>query len=144
MVEVSPRVLIVEGDESLRRRIYGKLLDLDIFSDPVSTGKYALENLASRPYAVVVLDLALTDVDVAHFLEQVAAMPVRPVVIAIATTENLRKLDTEVVQIVVRQPVKLSSLVDLIESCCRQAAATQSPVKTPGSSKKNGDRVPDA
>ena len=144
MAEVSPRVLIVEGDETLRRRIYGRLLEVDIFSDPVSTGKHALANLDERPYAVLVVDLSISDIDAAQFLERVATLPARPVVIAIASTDNLRKLDTEVVQIVVRQPVKVSNLVDLIESCCRQAAATQSPVAQSRSPKKNGDRVPDA
>jgi DNA-binding NtrC family response regulator len=144
MTEVSPRVLIVEEEETLRRRLYGRLLDRDIFSDPVASGKHALDQLAERPYAVMVLDLSIRDIDVAQLLERVAVMPARPVVIAIASTENLRKLDTEVVQIVVRQPVRIGNLIDLIESCCRQAASTHSPVNTPGSAKKNGDRVPDA
>lgn len=144
MTEVSPRVLIVEGEENLRRRLYGQLLDRDIFSDPVSTGKHALDHLAERSYAVVVLDLAISDIDAAQLLERVAAMASRPVVIAIASTENLRKLDTDVVQIVMRQPVRIASLIDLIESCCRQSASTQSPVSTTGSSKKNGKRSPDA
>jgi DNA-binding NtrC family response regulator len=121
------------------------LLDLDIFSDPVSTGKDALEHLVARPYAVIVLDLAISDVAATQVLEFVAGLTAaRPVVIAIASGENLRKLDTEVVQIVVRHPIRLSSLVDLVESCCRQAAGTQSPVKSSGPAKKNGDRVPDA
>jgi DNA-binding response OmpR family regulator len=120
------RVLIADGDAAVRQQLYSALLQHDIFSDCVLTTDDALQKLEERPYGVVVLDIALPPGNVAGVIERIAAQPSaeRPVVLILAThPEATRSLDVEIVQIVLRKPVVLSQLVDLVRSCLRSAAA---------------------
>jgi DNA-binding response OmpR family regulator len=120
------RVLIADGDAAVRQQLYSALLQHDIFSDCVLTTDDALQKLNERPYGVVVLDIALPPGNVAGVIERIAAQPSaeRPVVLILAThPEATRSLDVEIVQIVLRKPVVLSQLVDLVRSCLRSAAA---------------------
>jgi DNA-binding response OmpR family regulator len=121
--ELGPRVLIADGDTTLRQRLYGALLDRDIFSDCSSSVEDSVEKLDSTVYAVVVLDIALGG-ELHRVLDRIGAIAhaERPVVLVLApNVEAARALDVEIVQIVLRKPVLLPQLVDLIRSCIRSA-----------------------
>jgi hypothetical protein len=114
--ELGPRVLIADGDATLRQRLYGALLERDIFSDCSSSVDDSVE-------AVVVLDIALAG-ELHRVLDRIGAIThaERPVVLVLApNVEAARALDVEIVQIVLRKPVLLPQLVDLIRSCIRSA-----------------------
>ncbi len=120
------RVLIADADASVRRQLYGALLEHDIFSDCVVSTTDALEKMATERYGLLVIDVALPFGDVETVIARVHEMPPssRPVVLVLAANpEATRSLDVEIVQIVLRRPVVLAHLVDLVRNCLRSAAA---------------------
>ena len=123
-VDVVPRVLIAEGDAVLRQQLFSALLGFDVFSDMVGTTGDALTRLAQERYGVIVIDVGLHSGDVDRVIGHIAAMPVaqRPVVLVLASNpETTRSLDVEIVQIVLRKPVNLPQLVDVVRSCVRSS-----------------------
>jgi DNA-binding response OmpR family regulator len=135
------RVLIADADAGLRQQLYGALLEHDIFSDCVASTHDAVEKLARERYGLVVIDVALPHGDVEQVIARIHDMPAasRPVVLVLAAKpEAARTLDVEIVQIVLRRPVLLGQLVDLVRSCLRSAAASRpDPPKQSG----NGDQL---
>ena len=120
-VDVS-RVLIADGDAALRQQLSGALLKLHVYSDVVRTTEEALAHLAEHEYGVLVIDVALAAGDVERVIAHIESMPPlqRPVVLVLAANpEAARSLDVEIVQIVLRRPVNLPQLVDLVRSCIR-------------------------
>lgn len=120
-VDVS-RVLIADGDAALRQQLSGELLKLHVYSDVVRTTEEALAHLAEHEYGVLVIDVALATGDVERVIAHIESMPAlqRPVVLVLAANpESARSLDVEIVQIVLRRPVNLPQLVDLVRSCIR-------------------------
>ena len=118
------RVLIADGDTDLRRRVSRALLDVDVFADTSATTTETISRLAADSYGVMILDVALAG-DVAQVIARIAAMPegARPVVLILAgSPEAARSLDVEIVQIVLRKPVNLRQLVDVVRSCIRNAS----------------------
>ncbi|MDQ3283592.1 MAG: response regulator [Acidobacteriota bacterium] len=133
------RVLIADGDRSLRQQLYSALLETDIFSDCVSTIDDALEKLGSDRYGLVVFDVGLPDGDAERVVARIRELPLqsRPVVIALAAKPaTARGLDVDIVQIVLRRPVIFSHLVELIRNCIRTAANRNA---VPGPEKENGN-----
>jgi DNA-binding response OmpR family regulator len=119
------RVLIADSDPPLRQRLFSALLDAEIYSDCVTNTTDALAKLAEEQYGVVVMDVALPVGDAELIVERIARMPatLRPVVLVLAANpEAARSLDVEIVQIVLRRPVNLGQLVDLVRSCIRNSA----------------------
>ncbi len=123
-VDVVPRVLIADGDPVLRQQLFGALLSSDVFSDVVATTGDALTRLAQERYGVVVVDVGLHAGDVDRVIAHIAAMPLteRPVVLVLASNPAAtRSLDVEIVQIVLRKPLNLPQLVDVVRSCVRSS-----------------------
>ena len=123
------RVLIADGDAALRQQLSSALLSLDVFSDSVATSADALARLGEERYGVVVIDVSLpAGEDIHRVIAWIAAMPVaeRPVVLVLAAKpEAARSLDVEIVQIVLRKPVNLPQLVDVVRSCVRSSRKRQ-------------------
>jgi DNA-binding NtrC family response regulator len=116
------RVLIADSDMSLRQQLYGALLDQDIYSDCVATTTDALARLGEERYGVVLIDLALPFGDIEQVISRIAQLQptLRPVVLVLAANPlAARTLDVEIVQIVLRRPVYLSQLVDVVRNCIR-------------------------
>jgi DNA-binding response OmpR family regulator len=132
----APRVLIADGDMALRQQLYSTLLNRDVFSDCVSSTSEALEKLGTESYGVVIIDVALPPGDVERVVERIAKLPLgqRPVVLVLAgNPEAARSLDVEIVQIVLRKPVNVPQLVDVVRSCLRNSHG-RSATAQPGSS----------
>ena len=122
MADEFPRVLIADSDSGLRQQLFSALLSSDVFSDCVTTTNDAIAKLEQQKYAVLVLDVSLQFGDVDRVIARVAKMPaaMRPVVLILASNpEAARSLDVEIVQIVLRKPVHLQQLVEMVRSCIR-------------------------
>jgi DNA-binding NtrC family response regulator len=142
VADLGGRVLIADRDATLRQLLYSRLLNADLFSDCVATGREALERLVETSYAVTVIDVTLADVDAVQVIEAIAqiAPARRPVVLVLAERpEAARTLDVEIVQIVLRKPVDMNQLVELIASCARSATRRSENVSLPPP--KNGDQL---
>lgn len=119
-----PRVLIADGDAALRQQLFSALLGFDVLSDGAGTTAEALTRLAEERYGVVVVDVGLQGGDVDRVIAYIASMPLaqRPVVLVLAANpEATRSLDVEIVQIVLRKPLNLPQLVDVVRSCVRSS-----------------------
>ncbi len=57
------RVLVVEDDENMRRRVVELIGNGNVKVDEAATGKQAIEALRSTQYACVILDIGLPDMD---------------------------------------------------------------------------------
>jgi len=125
------RVLIAEGDERLRRKLYGMLLDREIFSDVVANSNAAIDKLRGEQYALVLLDLALPPDTADEVMQFVAKLPPRrrPFILALATHQDNRGLDVEIVQIVLRKPFDLTSTADIVQSCLRSTHRSEGRAK---------------
>lgn len=120
--------MIADTDAALRQQLSARLLDLDVFSDCASNAADALGKLDESSYSLVVVDVGLPDGGVEQILGRIAAFPEkgkrRPIVLVLASKpEAARSLDVEIVQIVLRRPVDMRQLLDLVRSCLRSAAA---------------------
>lgn len=70
----------------------------------------------------------MPDDGVEQIVGRIAAFPEegkrRPIVLVLANKpEAARSLDVEIVQIVLRRPVDMRQLIDLVQSCLRSAAS---------------------
>lgn len=64
------KVLIVEDDPEMRHRITELISDGDVEVDEAATGREALEAMHARPYACVILDIGLPDMEGTDLLKQ--------------------------------------------------------------------------
>ncbi len=131
------RVLIADGDMPLRQQLFSALLENDIYSDCVANTAEAIRKLNEETYGLIVIDVALPEGDVDKVIARIHQMPLalRPVVLVLAAKpEAARTLDVDIVQIVLRRPVVVSQLVELVRSCLRSAGrgTTMEPPPTKG------------
>ncbi|SRR6266852_3495360 len=118
---IDSRVLIADNDAVVRRQLYKRLLDYGIFADCVGDGAAAISRLNERSYMMLILDIGLEKVDAYQVLDRIRELPraERPIVIAVVTTQESRSLDFNVVQVVLRKPIRIGDVTDLIRSCLR-------------------------
>lgn len=128
------RVLIGDGDAALRQELFSALVSTGIHADCVASVGEALAALAERQYSVIVLDIGLPGGDAGQVVSAIAAQRLRPVVLVLGSPEAARALDVEVVQIVLRRPVRLQQVIDIIRSCARSAGRQDAVVRPKPSS----------
>lgn len=125
---LTSQVLIAETDAELRQRLYSRLLEVDVFSDCVATAGEALQKLDQTPYGIVIADVGLPSGGIERVIDRIDRMERarRPIVLILApSSEAARSLDVEIVQIVLRRPVNIAQLVDVVRSCVRNSAGEQ-------------------
>jgi DNA-binding response OmpR family regulator len=117
------RVLIVDSDRRLRSQLYTRLLDVEVFSDSVSNANEALEYLRDRSYGLILLDLELPNDEAFSVMNNVRmiALAERPMILATAARDAKADIDPELVQIVMRKPLRLADVADMIRSCVGSA-----------------------
>ena len=118
------RVLIAENDPRVRLQIQNKFLEAGIFCDTVSTPDEAIDLLGKGPYALMLLDLDLAEDEGDTTLNRIRSMPddVRPIVLATTSRSGARTVDVDLVQMIIRKPLRISDLAEMIRSCLQGAA----------------------
>lgn len=113
------RVLIADGDRRLRTNLYTRLLDADIFSDCVATANDAIEYMRDRAYGLILLDLELPNGEGYALIDQIRVLPKhqRPMILATASRDLQPNLDPDLVQIIIRKPLRLADVADMVRSC---------------------------
>ncbi|HEX8254674.1 MAG TPA: hypothetical protein VF846_16135, partial [Thermoanaerobaculia bacterium] len=99
----------------------------------------AVAKLGEETYGLLVIDVALPTGDVERVINRIHDMlpAERPVVLVLAAKpEAARTLDVDIVQIVLRRPIHLQQLVDLVRSCLRTSPPRRDATHQSG----NGDR----
>lgn len=112
------RVLLVDADEQVRALLSSALLDRDVFCDVAVSARDALVQLGARRYALMLLHLEMPGVE--DVLDCVRSLPARrrPMVLMTADVRSPKDaIDTELVQIIIRRPLKIAEVAGLIRAC---------------------------
>ena len=126
-MSITGRVLVADGEEGVRTSLFRALLDCDLFCDCVGSGGDAIIRLGDRPYDMVILDFSLPHAGAVAVLEWLRQMPVarRPMVIAISGGNDVAPdSDTEVVQMILRKPLRIRELAAMVSACLAQVRTT--------------------
>lgn len=116
-----PKVLIADADPDLRRQLYTALLTRDVFSDTVADGEAALACIEGRGYAMVLIDVDLPKVDPLRIVERLSSRPdaERPFILLLTSGVIPRTGNLDCVQIVLRKPIDVPAIADVVQSCIR-------------------------
>jgi DNA-binding response OmpR family regulator len=111
------RVLIADGSVQVREELSRTLLDGGVAADYADCGLRGAELLPAGGYALVVLDLDFDDLRAV--LDGIGRLPTRrrPIVIGTTTSRTRPDTDSELVQIIVRKPLRLLELTEMIRGC---------------------------
>ena len=117
------RVLIADNDRRLRAQLYTRLLDIEVFSDSVSNISDAMEYMRDRKYGLVLLDLELPNGEAYGLIDQIRLLALvdRPMILATASRDLQPTIDPDLVQIIMRKPLRLADVADMIRSCLHSA-----------------------
>lgn len=111
----------MEADQSVRRRLFKALLDLQVYSDSAGGGAEAIAHFTSREYGVVILDLHLEDAEAVLEAINKAPRDGRPMVIGTGERDMAHELDADLMQIVIRKPIALTQFAEVVRSCVEAA-----------------------
>lgn len=112
------RVLVVDADEQVRVLLSRALLDRDVYCDAAVSVRDALLQLGARRYALMLLHLEMPGVE--DVMDCLRSMPVkhRPMVLMTADIRSSKDaIDTELVQIIIRRPLKIADVAGMIRAC---------------------------
>lgn len=112
------RVLLVDADEQVRALLSGALLDRDVFCDAAVSARDALVQLGARRYALMLLHLEMPGVE--SVVDCIRSIPAsrRPMVLMTADVRSPKDaIDTELVQIIIRRPLKIADVSGMIRAC---------------------------
>lgn len=123
MTHAHSRVLIADPDRRLRTQLDTRLLDLEVFSDSAATANEALELLRDRNYGLILLDLEMPNDEAYSLLDAVRRLPraEQPMMVATASARAKPNVDPELVQIILRKPLRLADVAEIIRSCVGSA-----------------------
>jgi DNA-binding response OmpR family regulator len=118
-----PRALVVEDDPAIRRLVEKILTRHQIDADLASDGRTAIENLRSRDYEVLILDLMVPEVNGFQVIDYLRRSgKVLPVAVVSAVSQQaLQQLDFAVVKLVIGKPFDVEELTRGILSLVRPA-----------------------
>jgi DNA-binding NtrC family response regulator len=112
------RVLVVDADEQVRASLSRALLDRDVFCDAAVSVRDALVQLGRRHYALMLLHLEMPGVE--EVMDCIHSLPAsrRPMIIMTAEVRSSKDaIDTELVQIIIRRPLKIAEVAGMIRAC---------------------------
>lgn len=116
----SRRVLVVDDDETILALIGRVLKECNVAFDVARNGVEALQHLAARKYDVAIVDLVMPDFDGMQLLDKIGELMLQPPVIIVITahsTDFRHRLDSSIVNMVVRKPFDPKELAAMITNC---------------------------
>jgi CheY-like chemotaxis protein len=116
-----PVVLCADDDESVRRLCTAALTRAGFAVEQAANGSEALARLRTKKYSAVLLDLVMPGVHGATVLSVLGRdqPEVLPRVILISAAPEAALADAYgMVGAVLRKPIKLDALVDVVRGCC--------------------------
>jgi CheY-like chemotaxis protein len=117
MAHTTP-VLIVDGDEQVRILLHKALLDRAAPCNSAASAGEALALLAEQRYAIVLLHIEMPDAQsVLHAIRSMLPEH-RPIVMVTAEVRSRKDaVDTDLVQVIIRRPLRIAEVADIIRSC---------------------------
>lgn len=130
------RVLVVDDEPAIRALVTKIIERAGLQADSARDGAEAIDKLESGPYAVIVLDLMMPNVDGYALIDYIRerSKP-RPAIIVVSAGDPaaIRQLDGALVHSVIRKPFDIDVLGDLV------LAAARSMVPEKDEEKRGGD-----
>ena len=126
MGPVPERVLVVDDEPAIRALVAKIVQRAGLPVDSARDGADAIEMLQNGPYAVLVVDLMMPNVDGYALIEWVKRRGgPRPAIIVVSAgdTAALRRLDPTMVHSILRKPFDIDVLGDLITAAAAMGAA---------------------
>ncbi|HLZ27471.1 MAG TPA: response regulator transcription factor [Chloroflexota bacterium] len=124
-----PRVLVVDDEPQIRRSLRVALRANGYEVEEAATGGAALDQVATRPPALIILDLSLPDVDGVEVCRRLREWTQVPVIILSANSEDeakVRALD-EGADDYVTKPFSVTELLARMRVAVRRAARATEP-----------------
>jgi len=117
------RILVADDDQSIRQ-LLGTIIRREGFEvDTVADGVEAIEKLAERDYAVILVDLMMPRRDGFEVIEYLKSHHPRtkPVVLVISAyaDQRFKQVDPNVVAGVIRKPFEIAELGGMIRLCVK-------------------------
>jgi len=124
MHEMTPRFLVVDDDDAIRRLVAAVLRRQKYETDQARDGQEAIEKLSVREYDVLFLDLMMpvcNGYQVLAFLREQQIERKCVVVMTAAGTRGTNELDLTLVHRVLHKPFDLADVIAAAEECHRQS-----------------------
>ncbi|HKO54956.1 MAG TPA: response regulator [Thermoanaerobaculia bacterium] len=121
-----PVVLCADDDESVRRLCSAALSRAGFVVEHAANGREALARMRAKKYSAVLLDLVMPGLHGATVLSVLSRdQPdlLRRVILISAAPEAALTDAYGMVGAVLRKPIKLDTLVDVVRGCCEPATA---------------------
>ena len=113
-----PRILIVDDDDAIRALLFTVLRRRGLRADSARNGIEALEKLAERSYALILLDLMMPEMSGYELLDHLHGHPTaRPLIIVLTAGGEPRPKDTSLIIATLTKPFDVELLVDTIQAC---------------------------
>lgn len=113
------RVLIAEREAPMADALAANLRQRLVEVDLAASAAEVVALLTRSSYSVAVMDLSLLESPSGEIIAQLAAVPraARPIVLATTSAGPRVDLDAEVVQVVIRKPIRTGELAEMIQAC---------------------------
>ena len=115
------RVLVADDDQSIRQLVCTIVKREGVEVDSAGDGLAAIERIKEHPYAVILLDLMMPNLDGFGVIEYLRQNPpaVKPVILVMTayTDQKFKDVDPEVVAGVLRKPFEIAELAGIVRLC---------------------------
>jgi two-component system response regulator (stage 0 sporulation protein F) len=119
---VSGRVLIAEDDPQLRNLLALVVGRVGLVADVAADGAEALDKLAERPYALLLLDLMMPRLSGYEVISALTKFARRPAVIVLTamTTERFLDFEADVVTAIIHKPFDIEMIGAIVSETATQ------------------------
>jgi len=119
-----PRILVVEDDRPIRTMLVTAMRRAGLEAEGAADGAEALEVMADRSFAIVLIDLMMPRMDGFTLIERLGdtSRDRRPIVIVMTAFPDMsvHHLDPHVVHAFLRKPFDLGLVVEVIRESARE------------------------
>lgn len=124
---MTPRILIVDDDSSIRTLLSVVAERAGVESDVAADGEEAMEKIAATRYDVIVLDLQMPKMNGFDLIRELRGTTPRPAVIVLTALPAVHHvvLDPTVVHCIVRKPFDLGTFMALFVATATDVCASR-------------------
>jgi DNA-binding response OmpR family regulator len=128
-----PRVLIIEDHDALRAMLFTILRHQRLAVDTASSAFEAMEKVMTCDYALILLDMDLSNDDSESFLKSFreARPEATTFIIAVRDPNNDVFIDPEIVSAVLMKPLEIDTLAEVVRECAVVVDPPENPLNCP-------------
>ena len=136
------RVLIIEDNDALRVMLFTILRHQPLSVDTATNAADALEKVQTCDYALILIDMSLSDEDATTFLRQFAEWRPQSTTFIIAVRDPSSELSVAPrVSAVLNKPLELDTLAEVVRECAAVVPRPEEPLPCPPAESEIRDRM---